>query len=314
MKYSETALMVLAAKESGLIKTNAQFWSKYDNIKTFIEAVQCDQRIANISKKLENEFDNDDTEMGIVCAYDEKFPTINSKVKNKGDRPFLLFYKGDLELLSNLNKNVAVIGLINPTEEIEKREIDIVKRLVEKDLRVVSGLAKGCDTIAHEACLEWNGKTVAILPSQICKVHPTENRDLAEAIVAQGGLLISEYYKDANSKNEAINRFIERDRLQAMFSKAVILIASYRKGEGDSGSRHAMEAARKYEIERFAMYNDAKDGNNAQFGLNKDLISEQGINQVKVLIPSSIDYLEIADNKNLTIQEKNDECEQLSLL
>jgi DNA processing protein len=46
-----------------------------------------------------------------------------------------------------LNKNVAVIGLVDPDEEIIKRESDVVKRLVENDIIVVSGLALGCDAV-----------------------------------------------------------------------------------------------------------------------------------------------------------------------
>src|SRR5690606_16641449 len=101
-------------------------------------------------------------------------------------------YKGNLSLLSDLNKNIAVVGLIDPDEEIINREIDIVNRLIDNKQIIVSGLAMGCDTIAHKTCLEANGKTIAILPSTIDKVYPSENRDLAEEIVERGGLLISE--------------------------------------------------------------------------------------------------------------------------
>jgi DNA processing protein len=52
-----------------------------------------------------------------------------------------------------------------------------------------------------------------------------------------------------------------------MFSKAIILIASYRKNEGDSGSRHAMEAAKNYKIERYVVFNKEIDYDNKQFGL-----------------------------------------------
>ncbi len=86
--------------------------------------------------------------------------------------------------------------------------------------------------MTHKICLESGGKTIAIQPSQLIKIHPAQNRSLAEEIVNKGGPLISEYYKDAVSKRESTDRFVERDRLQAMFSKAVILIASYRKGKG----------------------------------------------------------------------------------
>ena len=127
-------------------------------------------------------------------------------------------------------------------------------------------MALGCDAVAHSTCIDNNGKTIAVLPSTIDKIYPSENKEIAEKIVENGGLLVSEYHKNPISKHEAISRFIERDRLQAMFSKTIILISSYRKGEGDSGSRHAMEAAKKYGIDRFVMFNKATDDYNIKFG------------------------------------------------
>ncbi|MBM7560858.1 DNA-processing protein DprA [Fusibacter tunisiensis] len=314
MKYSDIALRVLAAKECGIVKTNAQFWANYADREQFNKEVLSDERVIKASKKMSSELDSIDSEEGIVCAYDDEFPFINRKVKNNGDKPYLLFYKGDLTLLCDLNKNVAVIGLTDPDEDIIKRETDIVRRLVKNDLIIVSGLAIGCDTIAHKTSVETNGKTIAILPSQLSKVYPAENRDFAESIVKKGGLLISEYYKEASSKHEAINRFIERDRLQAMFSKAIILIASYRKGEGDSGSRHAMDAARKYEVDRYAMYNSKTDEDNKKFALNKDFVNSKGADQVKILIPSSIEQIKSLVNPNLLSDAEPYIFEQLTLL
>jgi DNA processing protein len=91
--------------------------------------------------------------------------------------------------------------------------------------------------------------------------------------VAAGGLVVTEYVEEAQNRNETIRRFIERDRLQAMFSKAVILIASYRKGEGDSGSRHCMQKAKLYGKKRYVMYNETLDKDRAIFGLNLDLFA-----------------------------------------
>ena len=192
-------------------------------------------------------------------------------------------------MLKNLNKNVAVIGLIDPDEEIINRERVIVNELVMRNQVIVSGLAVGCDTVAHETCLENNGKTIAILPSRVNNIYPSCNRETAERIVENGGLLVSEYYKEPSSKIDSIKRFQERDRLQAMFSKAVILIASYIKGEGDSGSRHAMNAAKTYKINRYVMLNEANDNLNKKFGLNLELQKEGGVN---VLKPKSINEIE----------------------
>lgn len=312
MKYSNIAIKVLAAKECGIIKTNAQFWQSFADKEKFDEVVLTCDKVIKTSEKISSEFDSSNNEEGIICIYDDNFPFINRKVKNNGDKPYLLFYKGDLSLLSDINKNISVIGLIDPDEEIITREIDVVKRLVNSNLVIVSGLAIGCDTIAHKTCLETGGKTIAILPSKLGEIYPAKNRDFAEEIVEKGGLLISEYYKDAASKYEAINRLIERDRLQAMFSKAIILIASYRNGEGDSGSRHAMEAAKKYEIDRYAMYNYKTDENNKRFGLNNNLVNSKSGDQVKILLSSSIDDIKSLENPNLS--SKTEPYEQLKLL
>jgi DNA processing protein len=210
---------------------------------------------------------------GFICCFDPEFPTIQLSIKGS-ERPFLLFYKGDISLLSSVY-NVAVIGVIDPTEEIAKREERVVDFIVKSKFNVVSGLAKGCDSIAHRYCVENGGKTIAILPTNIGNIYPAENRDLAQRIVETGGLLIAEYYEDADNRYKAISRFVERDRLQAMFSNAVILIASYRNGEGDSGSRHAIEKAKKYGKKRFVMYNETIDQDDIQFGLNKDLLNNE---------------------------------------
>lgn len=314
MKYSDITLKVLAAKECGIIKSNAQFWNDFNEIEKFETAISKDSNFDNTIIKLRNELISlDNYEEGIISVYDESFPVINKKVKNKGDKPYLLFYKGNLELLDDLNNNIAVIGLIDPDKNIAKRESDVVEKLIDNDLVIVSGLAAGCDSIAHKLCLEMGGKTIAVLPSQLNKIYPAENKKLAEDIVQKGGLLISEYYKEPKTKFEAVNRFIQRDRLQAMFSKAIILVASYRKGEGDSGSRHAMDAARKYEIDRYVIYNNKTDENNSMFALNKDLLLDKKINSVKVLKSSSINEIKSLKNKDL-ISDNSYKSEQLKLL
>lgn len=311
MRYSEIALNILAAKECGIIKTNAQFIKEFPDRETFEEKISNNIDIENMKEKLIDEFENCNEMEGMLCIYDNNFPMINRKVKNNSEKPHLLFYKGNISLLSDLNKNVAVIGLLNPEEQIVVRETEIVKELVSSGMTIVSGLAEGCDTVAHRVCLDLGGKTVAILPSQVNHIYPATNKKLADEIVEKDGLLLSEYYKKASSRRESISRFIERDRLQAMFTKAIVLTASYRKGEGDSGSRHAMEAARKYEIERYVMYNPNTDKGNIQFGLNSDLLNSTD-NKVKIIHTSSIERITLLQNEDLI--RKTDFIDQLSLI
>lgn len=303
MDYSEISMEILALVDCRLIKTTAQFWRDFGEISLIEQAVSENQKVKDKIESFRNQFESDDRDScGIICAFDDDFPCINIKAK-ESEKPYLLFYRGDKTLLQDLNDNVAVIGVIDPTEEIEQREKVIVNKLIEKEIIVVSGLAKGCDEIAHRACVESGAKTIAILPSTLNKIYPASNRELAEKIVENGGLLLTEYYYEPLSKNDAVNRYIERDRLQAMFSKTVIMIASYRNGQGDSGSRHAMGYAENYDIPRYVMFNRETDELNKQFGLNKDYIEQKkataltngSINEIVILEPPKA--IKLSDGK-----------------
>lgn len=211
---------------------------------------------------------------GVVGLGDADFPRIQGGVK-AADRPIALFYRGDIGLIKSASDNVAVIGLLTPTGQIEKDERKIVRKLVGQGKCVVSGLAHGCDTIAHRETLDCEGKTVAFLSSPLTEINPPSNRPLAEEIVAKGGALVSEYFRGVRSKQEFIGRYAERDRLQAMFACAVMLAASYAQRDygKDSGSRFAMGKAAEYGVPRYVMYNPVRDAGDPMFNLSRDSIS-----------------------------------------
>ena len=215
---------------------------------------------------------------GFVALGDSDFPPFRGNVK-PADRPFALFYKGNINLLGKDNLNVAVIGVLNPDEKVELSEKIVTSEILKHGATIVSGLALGCDSIAHKTALENGGKTIAILPSALNKIIPKENRDLAEEIVAKGGLLVSEYYEEPKSKNDMLSRFVVRDRLQALFSDAILMAASYAPNNlgNDCGSRHAMGKAKEYGIKRSVIYNAEKHANNPMFDLNRQVIKEDGI-------------------------------------
>jgi DNA processing protein len=163
---------------------------------------------------------------------------------------------------------------------------------------------------------------------------PANNTALAEEIVNRGGLLVSEYFTapDSWNKYEALNRFIERDRLQTYFSNSILLIASYRytkPGEAngypndgikrDSGARHAMKIAKEIGRKRFVMFNEKTDSHNEMFDLNKDILQDS-VNdrmQVKAISPALIDKLLIPEKfsrtEQLGLPLKSSRTEQLGL-
>ena len=296
--YSAEALKAFFVRERQRM-TNAQCWKNYP---TSYELTRKTKKYGPELERLSEEWRSGVTVTGadgILYAFDEDFPVVNPCTP-ESERPFLMYYRGDISLLRDLNKNVAVIGTLEPDELTMARERRIVDCLVEKGMHIVSGLALGCDTVAHQACMEAGGKTIAILPTQLDKLSPAKNRALGDEIVRNGGLLLTEYGQGAISRSEALKRYSERDRLQAMFSKAVIMIASYRKGEGDSGSRYAMNAARKYHIGQYVMFDWEKDCENPMFGLNREMVECSA--DVKALRPSEIE--ELAQMRDPKLEQK----------
>ena len=262
--YSESALKLYALKKAGIVKSNAAFRRDHDKI---LQTADFDLR--PYARKL------DENGINLICTFDKDFPCIDLSLR-ASERPYLFAYQGDVSLLKEIAHNIAVVGVLNPSEEVIAREKKVVAALAQKGFTIVSGLARGCDTIAHRECLACGGKTVAFLPTTLSDIYPKENATLAEKIVEGGGLVITEYVTEPNTRQETIGRFIARDRLQAMFANRIILIASYLKGEGDSGSRHAMEKAKTYGRERFVMYHE-EDIDDPQFGLNRQILQDGGI-------------------------------------
>ena len=263
MKYTQNSINILTALQfKGIgrswIVTNWRRDLSDEQIVTMINNSSKDKKITI------NDFDVERIDVlnristqeqyadGIVGFLDEEFPFCRGNAK-KGDRPVVLFYKGDIKLLDSNYSSVAVIGVLKPEEGVEQRERKMVSALLKYNYVIVSGLAFGCDSIAHKQTLEDKGKTVAILPSPLSNIVPSQHKELAEKIVQLGGLLVTEYFEDPKSQMEMRGRYQERDRLQAMFSDAIILTASYdvNSDGNDSGSRLAMEYARQYQIPRY---------------------------------------------------------------
>ncbi|MBP9709241.1 MAG: DNA-protecting protein DprA [Oligoflexales bacterium] len=129
-----------------------------------------------------------------------------------------IFFKGNSELLRRTC--VSVVGTRNPTQEGAARARRVTAVLNELGVVVVSGLAKGIDTIAHKTALEQNGSTVAVLGTPIHKIYPAENKTLAMEIENKGLLL------SPSLPHEEKGQFLfpRRNRLMALLSMATIIV------------------------------------------------------------------------------------------
>ncbi|TXH70784.1 MAG: DNA-binding protein [Thiothrix sp.] len=329
MKYTDNALNILTVKTyrgvgNSWILKNLKGNETTEEIITLLNSKTKQNQLIDmdhfyfeknkIKEKLSSFEDHCD---GLVAIGDKKFPIHRGTVK-ESDRPVFIFYKGHIDLLSIDNINITVIGLLNPDEEIISREKKIVEEIAKQDITIVSGLAVGCDSIAHQQALLF-GKTIAILPSPLNDILPARNKSLASEIVDQGGLLITEYYEKFKSKMELSSRYKERDRLQALFCDTIILVASYSQESAvfwgmhdqklDSGARLAMGYAKNYNIPRAVIYNESIDFNNPMFDLNRKLINEDS--DVITLTKKSLEKIigEIKENK----RRKSKKQQSLSL-
>lgn len=171
----------------------------------------------------------------IISALDEGYPTLLSATK---DDPYILFVKGTL--FQTPEKSVAIIGTRQPTKHGEMITRRITDFFCGQHWSIVSGLALGCDGIAHRAAIEAGGHTVAVLAHGLQTVAPSQHRKLAEEILNSGGALVSEY---RFGQGALPTQFVKRDRTQAGLSQGVVMIQSDLKG----GSLHASRAALDYE-------------------------------------------------------------------
>lgn len=306
MKYTENVLNILALKQykgignswiSKNIKGN-------ETVNYIVELLNNKNNITNIQEFLDVKH-LVQAELSTIIPYidgaiaigDKEFPNFRGNVK-ESERPVVLFYRGNIDLLHKNNKNIAVIGVLKPDEYTEYFEKKVVDYLINQNYTIVSGLALGCDSIAHIQALKSKGNTIAILPSSLDEILPASNKYLAENIVANNGLLVTEYYTKAKYK-ELNSRYVERDRLQALFSDGIILSASYAKNDlgNDSGSRHAMNYAKSYSIKRAVL--EPVD-NNIMYDLNRQILHEDD----KVIC---IKYNEIKETVDKFLNIKNNQ-------
>jgi len=133
---------------------------------------------------------------------------------------------GNLELLKAHAPYLAIVGTRRCTDYGKKVVIDFTKTLTSAGFIIVSGLAKGIDTLAHKTCIEHKGKTIAVLGSGLDKIYPKENKKLAREIIENKGLIISEY-----PPSTPPNRFHfpDRNRIIAGLSLGVLVIEARKK-------------------------------------------------------------------------------------
>lgn len=171
-----------------------------------------------------------------ITTGEEIYPKSLSHI---ADPPQILYCRGNLSLLAKTC--FAVVGTRKLTSYGKEVAQNIVRGLAQAGFVIVSGLATGIDTIAHQTTLDCEGKTIAVLGTPLDQIYPPENYKLAQSILDSGGLMISEY--PSGYPGLGIN-FAIRDRLISGLSKGVLVIEAPEKSGALITARCALDQNR----------------------------------------------------------------------
>ena len=184
------------------------------------------------------------------CEYKTSF-LINStidypkKLRDAKEPVEALYYSGNLDYIHS--KCISIVGTRNPTRDGLIRTKNIVKALIKNDFTIVSGLARGIDTMAHKTSIENEGRTIAVLGTPINQVYPKENSDL-QNFIAKNHLLISQipFYR-YSLQNPNSNRFFfpERNKTMSALSMGTVIIEASETSGTLTQARAALHQGRK---------------------------------------------------------------------
>ena len=146
-------------------------------------------------------------------------PTYPDMLKKIPSAPKKIYAIGNISLLNE--KSISIVGSRNSSEYGRKITKSITKDLVQSGIVIVSGMANGIDSVAHKTCLEYGGKTIAVLGSGFRHIFPKKNEELFHQIIENDGLVISEYPIDTPVQ---MKNFPKRNRIISGISDAVIVV------------------------------------------------------------------------------------------
>lgn len=173
-----------------------------------------------------------------ISENQKEYPSLLREIEN---RPKTLYCRGNIKLLSSFS--IAVIGTRKSTHYGREVTEKIISDLANYNITIVSGLALGIDSIAHQSALDNNLSTIAVLGSGVDddSIYPSTNFQLAQNILKAEGLIVSEYSPGTPGLK---HHFPERNRIVSGLSRGVLVIESPLKSGALITTRFAAEQNR----------------------------------------------------------------------
>lgn len=172
-----------------------------------------------------------------ISFYQKEYPPL---LKEISSAPLLLYLKGNTDLLPE--KSLAVVGTRTPSSYGRLAVDMLVDKLAMAGLVIVSGLAQGIDALAHAATLKAGGKTIAVLGCGLDQIYPKMNEPLAQEIIKNSGLIVSEYPLATPALKQ---NFPARNRIVGGLALGVLVIESKENGGALITAQQALENNRE---------------------------------------------------------------------
>jgi DNA processing protein len=224
----------------------------------------------------------------VIISEDALYP---SRLKEIHDYPPVLYVRGSLPSVSE--SCLAVVGSRRPTIYGRQVTEEIVADLARSKITIVSGLARGIDSVAHRAALDAGGKTVAVFGSGLDIVYPGENAKLAQAIMEHGAL-VSEYPLGVKPKAE---NFPLRNRIMSGLSLGVLVVEAGERSGALITAYQALEQNREVFAIPGSILSPASQGTNR--------LIQEGAKLVR-------NYTDVLQELNLTIVVQQAEMKEFS--
>jgi len=175
-------------------------------------------------------------DISLLTQSQSEFPDALAEIH---DPPAVLYTRGSF--LPQDDLAVAIVGTRHATQYGRQVARRLASSLARAGITIVSGLARGIDTEAHQATLEAGGRTIAVLGSGLLNIYPSENKQLAEQVV-QNGALISEYSTQSKPMRGAFPR---RNRIVTGLCQGVIVVEAGDRSGALISARLSMEQGRE---------------------------------------------------------------------
>ncbi len=229
----------------------------------------------------------------VISLQNKSYPKLLKEIYNP---PIILYYYGEF-IPEKDEFSIGIVGSrkysIYGKQVVEKFSFE----LAQNNLNIVSGLALGIDTLAHNACLKAQGRTIAVLGCGLDLIYPASNKRLAQQIIASGGAIISEFPLGTPPLK---HNFPQRNRIIAGLSLGVLVVEATKKSGALITANYALESNREVFAIPGNIFSPNSKGTNQLIKKGalavtgtKDIINDLDLKQVnhyidnKILVPKN---------------------------